>query len=446
MHDTLCACAFNSNLCAHRLAYVSAILCCINIIPYIYNKDDNSFQRKHVHPSSRSAAFAATVSEGCIVCKMEKHPLFTCPEFRAKPRDKMVHILRSNGLCLNCLKPGHFVKNCPSSNRCKKCQRSHHTLIHEDTKVSQATATVSTPQIQSPTSSTQVESNAHASCVSTGTAVPNTLLMTCQVKVNAPEGTSIKARALLDSGSTTSFVSERIVQALGLIRRSKCLTISGIGGLSHKSPLQSVSTFEITSLYSPKSKYSLTAIVVPRITCDLPFQPVHMDPQWSHLSGLALATPTSQAQEESTCYLGQTSMQTYYCTAGGVVLKAHPLHLKHNSVGFSREEPLQAHTRQTKAQLPHIILQLLQVTTSCVCSGKLKNHPRITRISLWKSAQLFNISRKIATALLQVDSSSLYPGIHRPSHSVNQGRRLLEDSSHLSSLSTPRASSRSSQQ
>ena len=255
------------------------------------NKDDNSFQRKHVHPSSRSAAFAATVSEGCIVCKMEKHPLFTCPEFRAKPRDKMVHILRSNGLCLNCLKPGHFVKNCPSSNRCKKCQRSHHTLIHEDTKVSQATATVSTPQIRSPTSSTQVESNAHASCVSTGTAVPNTLLMTCQVKVNAPEGTSIKARALLDSGSTTSFVSERIVQALDLIRRSKCLTISGIGGLSHKSPLQSVSTFEITSLYSPKSKYSLTAIVVPRVTCDLPFQPVHMDPQWSHLSGLALADP-----------------------------------------------------------------------------------------------------------------------------------------------------------
>ena len=222
---------------------------------------------------------------------MEKHPLFTCPEFRAKPRDKMVHILRSNGLCLNCLKPGHFVKNCPSSNRCKKCQRSHHTLIHEDTKVSQATATVSTPQIRSPTSSTQVESNAHASCVSTGTAVPNTLLMTCQVKVNAPEGTSIKARALLDSGSTTSFVSERIVQALGLIRRSKCLTISGIGGLSHKSPLQSVSTFEITSLYSPKSKYSLTAIVVPRVTCDLPLQPVHMDPQWSHLSGLALADP-----------------------------------------------------------------------------------------------------------------------------------------------------------
>ena len=36
MHDTLCACAFNNNLCAHGLAYVSAILRCINIIPYIY--------------------------------------------------------------------------------------------------------------------------------------------------------------------------------------------------------------------------------------------------------------------------------------------------------------------------------------------------------------------------------------------------------------------------
>ena len=49
----------------------------------------------------------------------------------------------------------------------------------------------------------EVSSNA-----STGSNVPNTLLMTCQVQVMAPDGTSIKARALLDSGSTMSFVSE----------------------------------------------------------------------------------------------------------------------------------------------------------------------------------------------------------------------------------------------
>ena len=214
-------------------------------------------QRKH--PPFRSAAFTAGVNGNCVVCKTEKHALFTCPEFKSMPRDKMMSTLRSNELCLNCLKPGHFSKQCLSSNRCRKCQRPHHTLIHNDSRESQST-TVS-PQIPSLASSAGpiVCSN-----TSTGSNLSNTLLMTCQVRINAPDGTSIKARALLDSGSTTSFVSERVVQSLELSRRSQCLTVSGIGGISHNSPLSSVSTFEVSSLHSPKAKYAITAIVVPR--------------------------------------------------------------------------------------------------------------------------------------------------------------------------------------
>ncbi len=35
----------------------------------------------------------------------------------------------------------------------------------------------------------------------------------------------------------------------------------------------------------------ISAIVVPRVTCNLPIQPVHYDPQWNYLSGLRLADP-----------------------------------------------------------------------------------------------------------------------------------------------------------
>ena len=115
--------------------------------------------------------------------------------------------------------------------------------------------------------------------------------MTCQVRIKAPDGTSIKARALLDSGSTSSFVSERIVQSLGLNRHSQCLTVSGIGGMSHKSSLSSVSTLEISSLYSSSAKYTITAIVVTCVTCDLPLQPVYDSFKWDHLSNLTLADP-----------------------------------------------------------------------------------------------------------------------------------------------------------
>ena len=218
-----------------------------------------------------------------LFCRTEKHALFTCPEFKSLPRDKMISTVRFNERCLNCLKPGHFSKRCPSQDRCRSCQRPYHTLIHNDSPT-----TTAIPQMPSLTSSNEpiVSSN-----ISAGSNIPNTLLMTCQVRIKAPDGTYVKARALLDSGSTMSFVSERIVQSCGLNRCSQCLTVSGIGGMSRKPPLNSISIFEISSLYSSQVKYSITAIVVPRVTCDLPLQPVHNSSRWNHLLNLSLADP-----------------------------------------------------------------------------------------------------------------------------------------------------------
>ena len=54
-----------------------------------------------------------------------------------------------------------------------------------------------------------------ASHASTGYNLPSMLLMTCQVWIKAPGGT-FKALALLDSGSTSSFISERVAQSLNL--------------------------------------------------------------------------------------------------------------------------------------------------------------------------------------------------------------------------------------
>ena len=50
----------------------------------------------------------------CIVCKIDKHPLYACPKFKALNHDKMVSTLKSHNLCLNCLQPGHFVRQCKS--------------------------------------------------------------------------------------------------------------------------------------------------------------------------------------------------------------------------------------------------------------------------------------------------------------------------------------------
>ena len=96
---------------------------------------------------------------------------------------------------------------------------------------------------------------------------------------------------MLDNGSTSSFVSERLVQSLGLPRSQSNVRVSGIAGSLASSPVQSIANFQISSAHSNGRKIDLTAIVLPKVTCDLPVAPVPFDLSWSHLSGLPLADP-----------------------------------------------------------------------------------------------------------------------------------------------------------
>ena len=115
--------------------------------------------------------------------------------------------------------------------------------------------------------------------------------MTCQVLVHSPDGIALKARALLDSGSSTSFVSDRLAQNLHLLKTSQDIKISGIAGISHHSPLHSVINFDISPLHTKSDKINVSAVIIPRVTSDLPQQPVHHKSTWSHLHKLNLADP-----------------------------------------------------------------------------------------------------------------------------------------------------------
>ena len=121
---------------------------------------------------------------------------------------------------------------------------------------------------------------------------PNSLLMTCCVLVDAPDGSFVEARALLDCASSASFISERLAQSLCLPRSSQSIRISGVAGLSHGSPSQSIANFTISAVRASRKKVDVIAIVVPRVTCDLPLHPVPFDMEWKHLTDLQLADPT----------------------------------------------------------------------------------------------------------------------------------------------------------
>lgn len=219
--------------------------------------------------ASFTASTSDTVSDPCVLCKSHKHPLYACPQFKSLSHDKMISTLKSHNLCMNCLRPGHFVRECKSLHRCRKCQKSHHTLLHLEAK----------DHVSAPTSQS-VTSNAAAGISS------KSLLMTCRILVDTPDGSSVEARAVLDSASSTSFVSEHFFLKVCASHAPTRIYRFQESLVSHKSPLQALANFSISPVQDTSKKFKVTAIVVPRVTCDLPIHPVHFDLKWNHLEDI----------------------------------------------------------------------------------------------------------------------------------------------------------------
>lgn len=250
---------------------------------------NDSSSRKSTAAGKTVASFTANsapISSHCVVCNDERHPLYACAKFKSMSHSDKLSVLKKHSLCMNCLNSGHFVKNCKSSHKCKKCQRSHHTLIHTEPHCD--TTSQPAPPVNPSTSSTssQVTSNAAVKLRSSA------LLMTCRVLVAAPNGSSVEVRALLDNASSASFVSERLAQSLSLPRVHQNVHVSGIGGSSPKPPIHSVANLRISPAHCSGRIIELTAIVVPKVTCDLPVHPVPFDLSWKHISDLPLADPS----------------------------------------------------------------------------------------------------------------------------------------------------------
>ena len=100
----------------------------------------------------------------------------------------------------------------------------------------------------------------------------------------------IQARALLDSGSSTSFVMERLTQHLHLPCKQRYIQVDGIGGIMNKA-FRSVVQFCVQPLNHDKTSLKVESIVLPQVTLNLPVNPDPKDRNWTHLKGIELSDP-----------------------------------------------------------------------------------------------------------------------------------------------------------
>ena len=163
-------------------------------------------------------AHVAGSSNFCVACHKETHPS-TCGKFQGMSREERWALVKGHGCCMNCLKVGHMANKCRARPACKKCSKTHHTLLHVD--------------VSKPLDEGKAEESA-----SSVTHVPQpkgrkrVLLMTCKAKITGPKGNAIVARVFLDPGASCSFISERLVKQLKLPRRKDNSLIAGIAGVN----------------------------------------------------------------------------------------------------------------------------------------------------------------------------------------------------------------------
>ena len=118
------------------------------------------------------------------------------------------------------------------------------------------------------------------------------LLMTCKVLVRSPSNVMIEAHVLLNNESSTSFITEHLVQTLRLPRAHQNVHILGIAGSSPQNSPHSVAKFCPSSIHDPSNATDVSTAVVPTVTCDLPACPVSLNHNWSRISNIPLADPT----------------------------------------------------------------------------------------------------------------------------------------------------------
>ena len=141
----------------------------------------------------------------------ESHRLFRCDRFLKLPPRQCANHAKQLGLYFNCLQPFFKGHTC-SRQMCHKSNKRHN-LLHIDRENQTAYDEGSTSNKNLPADtrgSTTAKVNTYWSYK--GKSRNHILLATAIVEVQNKSGYYVPCRALLDSGSQSSFITDRCVQ------------------------------------------------------------------------------------------------------------------------------------------------------------------------------------------------------------------------------------------
>ena len=187
--------------------------------------------------ATAAALHITSGDKNCVLCGRSSHPVHKCYNLTKVPVGDRKSVLSEAHLCFKCLSPkssGHDFRKCAV--KCARCSGSHHMILCHNTKpqthskhtaqqsqdtdssgphaptTSAATNTSVATQADSMSSTGVIMLHKGMTCNPKGKS--HVLLQTAKVKVRGSKGTA-DAVVLFDTGSDRTYMSERLVNAIG---------------------------------------------------------------------------------------------------------------------------------------------------------------------------------------------------------------------------------------
>ena len=138
-------------------------------------------------------------------CDVDTHKLVDCRKFAKMKIEDKLQVIQEQGLCFRCLGNDHWANRCRAS--CKKCDRRHHELLHDEDRDQENED--KTPQGQS-------------NAVSVNASRSDKIWLGIVPVVLHGEDKDVETYALVDSGANVTLIRQDIFDELG-IKGEKCV-------------------------------------------------------------------------------------------------------------------------------------------------------------------------------------------------------------------------------
>ncbi|XP_050054711.1 uncharacterized protein LOC126549477 isoform X2 [Aphis gossypii] len=233
-----------------------------------------------------SLSTTATAKNKCAFCDRD-HPLFRCLMFKRKSVAERREFVIKKELCFVCLRPDHEANSCKSAYLCKTCEGRHSVLLHLDSKHKGSVKT-STPNAMA--ISKPIESTTDQNCTATNFSGAvksdvSVVLATAIVRIRDQSGELVPVRALLDTGSQISAITNQCAIQLGLPRHKGRVEVSGLAQQPVRTVKGSTNCSFIPLLYDAPQISATNIVILPKITALMPNQklPISIRERYGHL-------------------------------------------------------------------------------------------------------------------------------------------------------------------